>query len=476
VNAAFSWCHQHIYRKGDISQAAGFEEFVKVVFLKLLSDRRVKEKYPELAAREVFDVPAADVRFSSRWIRDRESDTPNPLDTIQFHELLDQIENEIAAGTRRRIFKRGDRINLNPEIIKGVVARLEHVYLFGVDADLNGRLFETFLTATMRGKDLGQFFTPRSIVKLGTKLADIKVSKSRTEIVLDACCGTGGFLIDALADMWAKTEASNTLGRRDKEELKQTIATERIYGVDVGREPNMARLARMNMYLHGDGGSSIYEADALDKEIVVQPNDSPEVSGEKGQLKTLLVGREFADVVLTNPPFAKEYGDSTATERRIRKRYELATTGRKGRKVERKRLRSSLMFIERYHDILRTGGRLITVIDDGILSGQDYDWFRDFLRQRFVVRAVVSLPGDAFQRSQARVKTSLLLLEKTAVGEAPSRQGDVFMYPCRFVGIDDPARRRVMPIDRENRRLANEEIVHAVACYQAFLKGETEWT
>lgn len=472
VNAAFAWCHQHIYRKGNISQGAGFEEFVKVVFLKLLSDRRVKEKYPELASKEEFAVPAADVRFSSRWIKDREADTPNPLDTIQFHELLDQIEKEIAAKTRRRIFKAGDRINLNPEIIKGVVGRLEHVYLFGVDADLNGRLFETFLTATMRGKDLGQFFTPRSIVKLGTKLADIKVSKARTEVVLDACCGTGGFLIDALADMWAKTETNNNLGRKDKEELKHHIAMTRIYGVDIGREPNMARLARMNMYLHGDGGSSIYEADILDKDVAGQPNDSHEVVGEKAELRDLVAGKEFADVVLTNPPFAKEYGESTATERRILKQYQLRLTGKKGKKIERKRLRSSLMFMERYHDILRVGGRLVTVIDDGILSGSDYDWFRDFLRERFVIRAVVSLPGDAFQRSQARVKTSLLVLEKTAVGEAPERQGDVFMYPCRYVGIDDPSRRRVMPIDRENRRLANEEIGAAVASYKAFLKDE----
>jgi len=44
------------------------------------------------------------------------------------------------------------------------VRRLEHTFLFGIDVDLNGRLFETFLSATMRGKDLGQFFTPRSIV------------------------------------------------------------------------------------------------------------------------------------------------------------------------------------------------------------------------------------------------------------------------------------------------------------------------
>jgi len=36
---------------------------------------------------------------------------------------------------------------------------------------VNGRMFEAFLAATMRGQALGQFFTPRSIVKLMTQLA-----------------------------------------------------------------------------------------------------------------------------------------------------------------------------------------------------------------------------------------------------------------------------------------------------------------
>lgn len=35
VNAAFGWCHQHIYRTDAISQSAAFTEFVKVVFLRL---------------------------------------------------------------------------------------------------------------------------------------------------------------------------------------------------------------------------------------------------------------------------------------------------------------------------------------------------------------------------------------------------------------------------------------------------------
>jgi type I restriction enzyme M protein len=408
-----------------------------------------------------------------RWIRERETDTPNPLDTIQFRELLGAIEDEIRAGTRKRIFRPDDKIDLNPEIIRGVVGRLEHLYLFGIDADLNGRLFETFLNATMRGKDLGQFFTPRSIVRLGTKLAELKATKSRQHIVLDACCGTGGFLIDALADMWQKIESNSSLSKREKDDAKHGIALHCIHGIDIGREPNMARLARMNMYLHGDGGGGIYEADFLDKELVVQVGDDPEVRAEKNQLAKLIAAGGFADIVLTNPPFAKEYSRSTETETRILDQYRIGSATKDGKRIARKSLRSSLMFLERYHDILNVGGTLITVIDDGILSGQEYEWFRNEIRESFVIKAVISLPGDAFQRSEARVKTSLLLLEKRAKGKGADYQGSVFMYPCRFVGIDDPARRRILPIDKENRHKAAEEIENVVAAYATFKNGKS---
>jgi type I restriction enzyme M protein len=343
----------------------------------------------------------------------------------------------------------------------------------GLDTDLNGRLFETFLTATMRGKDLGQFFTPRSIVHLGTMLAELNVTRTKHDVVWDACGGTGGFLIDALAQMWRIIDANPSMSKREKEELKKRVATQNIRGVDIGSEPNMSRLARMNMYLHGDGGCGIYEADFLDKDLVVEANDSPELRVEKKELQALLSGGGTADVVVTNPPFAKEYSRSTDREKRILDQYRIAFDTQKGKRVARKTLRSSLLFIERYHDILKIGGKLITVIDDGILSGQDYAWFRNFLRDNFAVRGVVSLPGDAFQRSDARVKTSLLLLEKCEPGKGPSRQGAVFMFPCRYVGIDDPARRRTMPIDLENRKNAVDEIERVVKLYAAFKRGDT---
>jgi type I restriction enzyme M protein len=482
VNTAFAWCHQHIYRKDAMSQAAAFEEFVKVVFLKLLSDRRVLRGHPEVLFHDVIRLPINELRFSTRWISEREVDTPNPVDTIQFRDLLNELEREIQMGTKKRIFDRDEHINLSPETIKGVVAKLEHIFLFGIDADLNGRLFETFLNATMRGKDLGQFFTPRSIIKLGTLLGKLQVGviqpdgSRHSDVVMDACCGTGGFLIEALSNMWTKVDLNASLSDTEKKELKIKIATQHIYGVDMGREPAIARIARMNMYLHGDGGSSIFQADILDKQLHDALTDSAEIISEKAQLRSnVSLPNGFVDVVLTNPPFAKSYDRNTEVEALILDGYEIAFNEIGGRRIPRNSLKSSLLFIERYFTLLKPGGRMVTVIDDGILGGRDYQWVREYIRKKFIVKAVISLPGDAFQRSKARVKTSLLVLEKRqhqVNDNLSTEQPSIFMYACRYVGIDDPARQRTLPIDRENRRQAEKEIKIISHLFENFLQGD----
>ena len=152
VNHVFSKCHQHIHQSDKISQAKGFEEFVKLITLKLLSDKAIREKYPGLSVERWFDYPADEVEFSQQWIKAHEGSTSNPVDSILFKRFMDQVETEIASRLRKRFFDEGEQINLKPETIKGVVKRLEKLYLFGIDADLNGRLFEDFLSATMRGE------------------------------------------------------------------------------------------------------------------------------------------------------------------------------------------------------------------------------------------------------------------------------------------------------------------------------------
>lgn len=481
VNAAFAWCHQHIYRSDNISQGAAFSEFVKLIALKLTSDRDILEKYRDRILEDEIVVPIDDVKFAEHWLMAREKDTPNPMDSIWFQDFIKKMELEIKQKRRKRIFDKDDHINLSPETIRGVVKKLQDIFLFGIDADLNGRLFETFLNATMRGKDLGQYFTPRSIVKLGVGLARLRVDPNdirggpiHTDRVIDACCGTGGFLIDALAEMWKQIDENRSLSDSEKAMLRDRIANHHIFGIDVGRDPNLSRIARLNMYLHGDGGSSIFNADSLDKELPVAPHDAADTVTEKEELKAIYAanGEGYFQAAITNPPFAKAYkidvrDDERSTVTRILKQYAIRTWPDGKQKAS---LRSSVMYFERYHDLLVTGGRLVSVIDDGLLSGSENAHFRDFLRDRFIVRAVVSLPGDAFQRSKARVKTSLIVLTKKAYKEEP--QPDVFMYPCRYVGTDDPSRQRTLPIDAKLRDLARNEIAAVLAEYDRFCNGK----
>lgn len=121
------------------------------------------------------------------------------------------------------------------------------------------------------------------------------------------------------------------------------------------------------------------------------------------------------------------------------------------------------MFLERYHDVLKPGGRLVTIMDDSLLGSARHRQLREWIRRRWIVRAIVSLPGDAFQCSQARVKTSVLVLEKRA--SANRDQPSVFMYYCTAVGVGDAPRQRVLPLDEANRQAAQSEIEQVAALF-----------
>lgn len=460
ANHVFAKCHQHIHLSDKISQAAGFEEFVKLITLKLLSDKAIRDSCPGLAVERRFEHPADEVDFSLHWIEAQKA-TPNPVDAILFKRFMDNVEQEIASRLRKRFFDEGARINLRPDTIKGVVKRLEGLYLFGIDADLNGRLFEDFLSATMRGKDLGQYFTPRTIVKLGVGLANLET----TDNVLDGCCGTGGFLIDALADMWAKVNRNASLSSAEKAEVRKNIADCQIYGIDFAKSPNLAKVARLNMYLHGDGGSRIFNIDGLDLKAALDATDKPEEAAEKKEFRDLGLRGKF-DVVLTNPPFSKKYERAKEGDALILNQYVTASG--------RDNALAKLLFFEMYHHYLKPGGRLVSVIDDGFLTGRNFIWFRKELRRRYIVKAVVSLPGDAFQRSEARVKTSFVVLEKRRAMGGSDTQDDpsIYMHPCRYVGMDDPKRRRWMPGDDEVRKKAVSEVDAVISGYRSFLKGD----
>lgn len=466
INAVFAKCNNLIYKRDNISPTAAFHEFVKIVFLKIRADRDLHRRFPSVMAKGE-PLAAKSVIFSTAWIERFEETHPNPLN-VQFEALVRELESEILQGSKKRIYAADEKISLQATTIKDVVAQLEGYDLFGIDEDLNGRLFEAFLGSTMRGKALGQYFTPRSVVNLMTMLAAPVAMPGSVDRVIDPCCGSGGFLIKALALMSRQVESNGALSGAEKKRLGTEIRHRALFGIDVGRDPPIARIARINMYLHGDGGSRIYVAEALDKSLQNQGSLTPEHEAELSELRNLWAakGWEGFDLILTNPPFSKEYDAGTPAQRKILAGYEITSD------AGNRPLRSSVLFLERYRDLLKPGGRALVVVDESILGSPKYAYARSFIRKHFIVRAVISLPGDAFQRSGARVKTSVLYLTKRT-DDADETQPDVFMWYCTAVGVDDSARQRPSREDAANAGAALLEIEAVVSAFAAACAGRS---
>jgi type I restriction enzyme M protein len=467
VKRAFARCHQIIWKAEKLSPQAAFVEFAKLLFVKLWEDRRLRDNPDHLATIGAGDpLPAEAVRFSTFWIAQQKDVSENPVGDILFRKLVDFLEGEIAQKKRKRIFQPDERLHLSPGTIKRVVDELEDFYLFGIDEDLNGRMFEAFLTATMRGQALGQYFTPRSVVKLMTRLASPYAGPDRIERVIDACCGTGGFLIEALTDMRRMIYENTALTKPERTALLEEIANQAIFGIDAGRDPPITRIARINMYLHGDGGSRIYLTDGLRKVPEPSQADPVELREEVKELRQLLENGERFDVVLTNPPFSMDYSSAVPEENEILQDYELASQGGK----KRTSLRSMVMFLERYHQLLKPGGRMFTVVDDGIVSGRKAAFVRSYIRQNFIIRAIISLHGDAFQRAGARAKTTILGVVKRREGETD--QPDVFVYESRYIGLDDVVPKTPPSVAEKARDMAVEEMLQIQAAYTDYLAGK----
>lgn len=307
--AIFEACHNLIWRREKCPPAEAFYEFAKILFVKLRKDR---DLYKKAAAAP---LSPEDVEVSVRWIESLESADPNPFNSVHFANLRNTLEEEIVAGTKKRMFDPGEEIKLKPSTIKEVIRLLEHQNLHSIDEDLNGRMFETFLTAVIRGRSLGQYFTPRTVVKFMVDVANLSLSAKSAPRVLDACCGTGGFLIEALARLTDAASTNPSLSQAERKKLLSDLRLERLWGVEANE--TIARIARINMYLHQDGGSRIYRADALDKEFAAEPNVIGEAQRDFDELKKALITNDITfDVALSNPPFAMRYESKKADERR----------------------------------------------------------------------------------------------------------------------------------------------------------------
>ena len=441
----FRKIHKDIWTIEKKSVGAAFLELIKIIFIKIKKD---KELYRILNDNK--PLTYKDVVFSVNWIQSQ-TEIENPINDVLFKNLLKELEVDILKGKKKRFFDSNEKIELSPEMTKKIVKYLEHVDFYGMEEDVHGRMFESFLDATARGKELGQYFTPRDIVDLMVGLSNLQLKKNTDGQViipkiLDACCGSGGFLIKALMELFSLLDNMAGLSSREKKEIRENIKQNSVYGIDAGSNPAMYKIARMNMYLHGDGGSNIYYADSLNKNIGKIGNGDLEIDAQIEEIRTLLANGLKFDVILSNPPFSLQYQRANKDQEAIINQYELSVDNETGTYADK--IMSSIMFVERYKDLVTEDGIIIAIIDDSILSGSSYSSTRSYIRKSFIIKGIISLPGDAFQRSSARVKTSILILKKKKTGEV---QTDIFLAAAIYVGIEGKIAKRI-GIDTQNLR------------------------
>ncbi len=458
ISKLFTKLHNYIWRTERKTPSAAFQELMKIVFIKIKKDHELYDKLGSNSKPKVKDVV-----FCVNWIRSQ-TEVDNPINDPLFKNLIRGLEKEIRDRNKKRIFDVGENINLHPATIEKIVEELQHIDFFKMDEDIHGRMFESFLDATVRGKELGQYFTPRDIVKLMVSLANLHVTKTHVDTVLDACCGSGGFLISAMSEMLAKADNLVGLSSGEQDNLRRRITDKSLYGIDAGSDPKLHRIARMNMYLHGDGGSNIYFADSLDKRLGQVGRTDIELEDELTELRDLLIKDEekFA-VILSNPPFSMKYTYDDIEQREILKQYSIYAVDKK-----QKSLLSSIMFLERYKDFAREDTRIFAIIDDSVLSGDSYKDIRDYIRKTFIIVGIISLPGDAFRRANARVKTSVLALRLRKQGEI---QKDVFMEQSAYLGLSEKTAKRIGITSNELEKGKATELLRIVKRFQDYLDG-----
>ena len=348
-----------------------FGEFANILFLKLISESEQIKK--ESGIQTKFDLscswesikqipPSARIEYINNTVYDR----LNKLYSTDIFTPL-QIRDE--------------------SILKEIMDKLDPLMLTDVDSDVKGDAFEYFLKASTSTKnDLGEYFTPRHIVKTMVRLVNPQIG----ETVYDPFCGTGGFLIESFRHIY------NNMARTDAN-LK-TLREKTVYGHEI---TNTARITKMNMILAGDGHSNIEMKDSLANPI----DGKATYKDDKGEDHHC-----GFDIVLANMPYSQKTKHGSL--------YDLPSTNGDSICVQHcmKAINSA-----------SENGRMALVVPEGFLFRKDLTKTREYLLENCQLQSIISLPQGVFL-PYTGVKTDIIYATKVNQKVKSSEKKKDFWY------------------------------------------------
>jgi type I restriction enzyme M protein len=260
-----------------------------------------------------------------------------------------------------------DKNKLSDERLKNLIEHMSELKVGNnnYSADVMGDAYEYLIKkfADLSKKNAGEFYTPRTVVKLMVMLLDPQAG----DTVYDPACGTGGMLIEAIRHI-------------DNDHMT--------YGKIYGQEKNLSTsaIARMNLFLHGAREFKVVQGDTL-----VDPSFT-----EGNHLKTF-------DCVLANPPFSLKHWGAAAFEH-----------DKYGRNIWGSPSDSNADFAWLQHMVAsmdKKHGRVAVVLPQGVLfrTGKDGK-MRKKLVDSDLLEAVITLKGGIFYG--AGVSACILFLKQ----------------------------------------------------------------
>jgi len=285
--------------------------------------------------------------------------------------------------------------------------------------DVLGRVYEYFLSqfASAEGKKGGEFYTPRSVVKLLVEM--LEPYKGR---VYDPCCGSSGMFVQSVEFIRAHAKGNGNGGK-----AKADIS---IYG----QESNYTtwRLAKMNLAIRGIDGQ-IAHGDTF------HTDRHPDLK---------------ADFILANPPFnVSDWGGERLRDDK-RWQYGAPPAGN-----------ANFAWVQHIvHHLAPTGVAGIVLANGSMSSNQSGEGeIRKALVEADLVDCMVALPGQLFYSTQIPACLWFLARDRKD-GKFRDRRGHVLFIDARKLG---------RMVDRTHRELTDEDIARIADTYHAW-RGEQE--
>lgn len=413
-------CHNIIRNNDKLSPEAAFDEISKLLFMKIRFERDnkgmkvfTKQEYLDAAQNHEKNV--------------RPGLKGTDLYALSYMQFLFRTTKEFFKDDR--LFDDKDEINIRENSFIQILEKLETFNLSDTQDDVKGIAFEEFLGTTFRG-ELGQFFTPRTIVDFMTEILD----PQEGEVICDPTCGSGGFLIKAFEYVREKIEA-DIRSKKDSlrlsiegndydalpedkqvkishsiDKMQAALNTELdtgiegsrmyqlsrncIYGTDAN--PRMARTSKMNMIMHGDGHGGVHHHDGL--------------------LNVNGIFEERFDVILTNPPFGQNVDRGQLiseadkfTDEEMKKKYKKkygAAYDEALKQVDdhigesllslydlgNTSTLTEVLFMERCLRLLKKGGRMGMVLPEGVLNNKNLQTVREYFEGKAKIILICSIP------------------------------------------------------------------------------------